>query len=212
MPDHALAALLSLASHELRGPTGVVRGYLRMLDVDSTLGLRPRKVIGDAMRAADHLVGLLDEIGELSRLKDRAATLTLKSMSLRSVLNQAVQAVTLPASHDIELDVVAPADVRMRVDEARLREAICTLIFVLARAQSGATTIELQLSRTKAGAVITVTPHTLGHGKIVDQPLDLTRGGSGFLLPIADAVIQAHGGRLRERWVAGRWSGFIVKL
>lgn len=212
MPDAALSALLSLASHELRGPTGVVRGYLRMLDVDSTLGTRPRKVIGDAMRAADKLVGLLDEIGDLARLKDGAVPLTLKSLSLHSVLNQAVQAVTLPASHDIELDVVAPSDVRMRVDETRLREAFCTLIFVLARAQGGATTIELRLSRTKSGAVITVTPHTLGRGKIIDQPVELTRGGSGFLLPIADAVVQAHGGRLRERWVAGRWSGFVVKL
>jgi signal transduction histidine kinase len=59
---------------------------------------------------------------------------------------------------------------------------------------------------------VSVTPRTLGRGKIVDQPIDLTRGGSGLLLPIADAVVQAHGGKLRERWVAGRWSGFVVKL
>ena len=212
MPDTALAALLSLASHELRGPTGVVRGYLRMLDVDSTLGPRPRKVIGEATRAADKLVELLDEIGELARLKERAVPLTLKTMSLRSILNQAVQAATLPPSHDVELDVVAPADVRMRVDEARMREVFGTLIYVLARAQAGATTIDLRLAKTKAGATVSVTPRTLGRGKIVDQALDLSRGGSGLLLPIADAVVQAHGGKLRERWAAGRWSGFVVKL
>lgn len=212
MPDATLAALLSLASHELRQPTGVVRGYLRMLDQDPTVNQRVRKISGEATRAADRLVELLDEIGELAKLKDNSVRLNLKSMSLRSVLNQAVQAVVLPASHDVELDVVAPVDVRMRVDEARLRSAVGTLIYVLARAQTGAATIDLRLTKMTASSSILVTPRTLGRGKIIDQSIDLTRGGSGLLLPIADAIIQAHGGRLRERWVAGRWSGFVVKL
>jgi two-component system OmpR family sensor kinase len=212
MPDANLAALLSLASHELRQPTGVVRGYLRMLDQDPTINQRVRKISGEATRAADRLVELLDEIGELAKLKEASVRLNLKSMSLRSVMNQAVQAVVLPASHDVELDVVAPADVRMRVDETRLRTAVCTLIYVLARAQTGAATIDLRLIKTSVSSAVVVTPRTLGRGKIVDQPLDLTRGGSGLLLPIADAIIQAHGGKLRERWVAGRWSGFVVKL
>lgn len=212
MPDANLAALLSLASHELRQPTGVVRGYLRTLDQDPTINQRVRKISGEATRAADRLVELLDEIGELAKLKEASLRLNLKAMSLRSVMNQAVQAVVLPASHDVELDVVAPVDVRMRVDEARLRTAVCTLIYVLARAQTGAATIDLRLIKTQLSSSIVVTPRTLGRGKIVDQPLDLTRGGSGLLLPIADAIVQAHGGRLRERWVAGRWSGFVVKL
>jgi two-component system phosphate regulon sensor histidine kinase PhoR len=212
MPDAAVAGLLSLTSHELRQPTGVVRGYLRMLDQDPTLNPRARKVIGDATRAADRLVALLDEIGELARLKDRAVRLTMKSMSLRSVLNQSVQAVELPASHDVELDVVAPSDVRRRVDETRMRMVFCTLIAVLARAQTGAATIDLRLTRTKSAAYVWVTPRSLLRGKVVDQAIDLTRGGSGMLLPIAEAIVNAHGGKLRERWVAGRWSGFIVRL
>jgi signal transduction histidine kinase len=212
MADATIAALLSLASQELRQPTGVVRGYLRTLDQDPMLTQRVRKISGEAILAADRLVELLDEIGELAKLKEDSVRLNLKAMSLRSVMNQAVQAVVLPASHDVELDVVAPVDVRMRVDEARLRTAVGTLIYVLARAQTGAATIDLRLIKTKVSSSIIVTPRTLGRGKIVDQPIDLMRGGNGLLLPIADAIIQAHGGRLRERWVAGRWSGFVVKL
>ena len=212
MADAALSALLSLASHELRQPTGIVRGHLRMLDRDPSLHQRHRKAVDEAARAADRLVALLDEIGELAALSDGNVHVTLKSMSVRSVLNQAVQAVALPASHDVELDVVAPVDVRMRLDENRLRTAFCTLIYVLARAQTGAATIELRLSRRTGSPTVVVTPRTLGRGKIVDKPLDLSRSGSGLLLPIADSIIDAHGGKLRERWVAGRWSGFAVKL
>lgn len=213
MADGGLAALLVLTSHELRQPTGVVRGYLRTLDHDPTLSQRARKVIGEATRAADRLVRLLDEVGELARYKDKAVRLSLKSrVSLRSVLNQAVQAAELPDSHDVELDVVAPVDVRWRMDEARMRTVFETLISVLAKAQTGAATIDLRLSRSTGAAAVWVTSRSLARGKIVDRPLDLTRGGSGLLLPIAEAIVQAHGGRLRERWVGGRWSGFVVKL
>ena len=212
MPDAAIAALLSLTSHELRHPTGIVRGYLRMLDHDPTLSQRARKVIGEATVAADRMVALLDEIGELARLHDNAVPMTLKSMSLRSVLHQAVQAVELPASHDVELDVVAEVDVRRRVDEPRMRAVFCTLIAVLARAQTGAATIDLRLTRTKSSAYVWVTPRSLLRGKIIDQPIDVTRSGLGMVLPIAEAIVNAHGGKLRERWVAGRWSGFIVRL
>ena len=72
---------------------------------------RVRKISGEAILAADRLVELLDEIGELAA-EGNSVRLNLKAMSLRSVMSQAVQAVVLPASHDVELDVVAPVDVR----------------------------------------------------------------------------------------------------
>ncbi len=212
MADAALSALLSLASHELRGPAGVIRGYLRMLEGDPTLGERPRRVAGDANRAADRLVTLLDEIVELARLNDQTLRPALRAMSLRSILNQAVQAVTLPPEYEVDLDVVAPSDVRRRVDEPRLRAVFETLIFTLLRGHSGAATIELRLVKGRSSTLITVTPQTLGHGTVVDRALDLSRGGTGLRLPIAEAVVHMHGGRLRERWIAGRWAGFAVKL
>ncbi len=212
MPDAAIAGLLTLTSHELRHPTGVVRACLRALDHDPALGQRARKAIADATLAANRLVALLDEVGELARLEDGAVRLSLKSMSLRSVLNQSVQAVELPASHDVELDVVAPVDVRRRVDEGRMRAVFCTLIDVLARAQTGAATIDLRLMKTQSSVSVWVTPRSLLRGKVVDQPIDVTRGGAGFLLPIAEAIVNAHRGKLRERWIAGRWAGFIVRL
>lgn len=212
MADTALSTLLALTSHELRGPTGVVRGYLRLLELDPSLGERPRKVITELARATDRLAALLDELTELAHLKDGRLKLKLRSASLRSVLRQAVQAVELPDHFETELDVVTPDDLRMRVDEPRLLAAICTLIATLARAQTGAATIDLRLEKRRTGALITVQPRSLGRGTIVERPVDVGRGGTGLQLPIADAIVHAHGGRLREQWVAGRWAGFVVRL
>lgn len=212
MADSVLPTLLSLASHELRGPTGVLRGYLRLLEQDATLGERPRRVMTEMTRATDRLAALLDEVSELAHLKDGRIKLNLRSMSLRSVLNQAVQSVELPDNFETDLDVVAPADVRMRVDEARLRAVFNTLVVTFARAQSGTASIDLRLSKGRTSVQVVVQPRSLGRGTVAEQPVDFKRGGTGLQLPIADAVIQAHGGRLRERWVAGRWAGFVVKL
>ncbi len=212
MPDTALPALLSLASHELRGPTGIVRGYLRLLEQDATLGERPRRVMTEMARATDRLAALLDELVELAHLKDGRLKLNLRSISLRSVLSQAVQAVKLPDNFETDLDVVAPADVRIRVDEARLRAVFSTLVVTFARAQSGSASIDLRLAKGRTSVQVIVQPRTLGRGTVVEQPVDFKRGGTGMQLPIAEAVVQAHGGRLRERWVAGRWAGFVVKL
>ena len=212
MSESALPRLLSLASHELRGPTGVVRGYLRLLEQDVTLGERPRKVLLEMTRATDRLAALLDEVSELAHLKDGRIKLTLRRTSLHSLLVQAVQGVELPDHFETDLDVVAPADIRMRVDEARMRAVFGTLIATLARTQAGAASLDLRLVKGRTTAQIVVQPRSLGRGTLVERPVDLSRGGLGMQLPIAEAVVHAHGGRLRERWLAGRFAGFVVKL
>jgi len=214
MADPALPALLSLASHELRGPAGVVRGYLKMLEQDGSLPERSRKAVLRATEGASRIVSLLDEISELSQFKQGGIRLSLRSVSLRSVLAQAVQAVAIPEI-DVTLDVIAPMDVRVRVEEARMRFVFERLIVALARAQNGAVTLELKLvaPRTpKAAPQVVVAIRSLGRGSASERPLDLSRGGMGLSLALADAVITAHGGRLRERWVGDRWMGFDVRL
>ncbi|MEO8678598.1 MAG: histidine kinase dimerization/phospho-acceptor domain-containing protein [Vicinamibacterales bacterium] len=214
MPDSALPALLSLTSHELRGPTGVVRGYLRLLEQDALLPERVRRTIAQASDASNRLLDLLEELSELGRFKSGTIRLSPKSVSLRSVLVQAVQAVALP-NPDVTLDVLAQEDVRVRADEARLRFVFETLIVTLARAQNGVVTLELKLvqpRKANAAPHVVVAIHSLGRGMVSERPVDLTRGGIGLTLAIADAIVTAHGGRLRERWLAGRWVGFAVRL
>ena len=60
MAESILPTLLSLAAHELRGPTGVVRGYLRLLEQDATLGERPRRLMLEISRATDRMAAILD--------------------------------------------------------------------------------------------------------------------------------------------------------
>lgn len=214
MVNAPLPTLLALAAHELRGPTGVARGYLRLLEQHTGLPERARHAAAGAAGALTQIASLLDELSDLARLAHGGIRLALKALSLRSVLAQAAQAMALPAAQDVQLDVVAPIDVRIRGDEPRLRAALSTLALALARAQSGAAVIELRVVPPRGGrrgpVQVVVAPRTLGRGPITYRGIDLTRGGLGLRLAIADAVLQAHGWRARERWTAGRWVGFVI--
>jgi signal transduction histidine kinase len=214
MKPRPAALLLGLASHELRGPAGIVRGYLRLLQADSALSARSRNAVAEADRAADHLAGMLEEMNEYTQYLRGKQELHRRKCSLRSIINQATQMVQPREEPAILLDVIAPADVQANVDEARLRTGLVSIIEAVCRAQPTATTVDVTLEETGEGrrrvAVIDVAARSLGRGRRRSRPTDFLRSGLGLSLLVADAVMRAHGGRLVERWVSGRWAGYRI--
>lgn len=206
--------LLALASHELRGPAGIIRGYLRLLASDPALTDRQRKSVGDADRATDRLVGVLDEMNEYARFLRGQQKLERRPRSLRSIIVQATQVVQPPVEPPVQLDVIADVDVQASVDEPRLRAALVALLQAVCRAQTTATTVDVVLSEGGRGrrrsATIDIAPRSLGRGRHTRREPDFSRPGLGLALPVADATIREHGGRLMERWVSARWAGYRV--
>jgi signal transduction histidine kinase len=216
MPDRALATLLSLASHELRGPTGVARGYLRLLEQDKALPGPSQRAVSETARALSRLAALLDEVSELARISAGEVRLSLRESSLLAVLEASAESIRFPEGQNVRLEVDAPADARFEMDPARIRAVVETLLLALARAQTGASFIDLRLLPPRVegsdpGDLLIAI--RLPHAKADDdRPLDLSRGGVGLALAIADAVVRAHGGRIRERWAGDEWRGFVVTL
>src|ERR1700676_2500688 len=68
--DTSCTQLISLATHELRTPVGVVGGYLRMLarDPDRALNERHRKMIDEAEKSCARLVALIAELSDIAKL------------------------------------------------------------------------------------------------------------------------------------------------
>jgi signal transduction histidine kinase len=206
--------ILALASHELRGPAGIIRGYLRLVLSDHTLTERQRKSIGDADRATDKLVGVLDEMNEYARFLRGHQKLERRMRSLRSIIVQATQVVQPPVEPAVQLDVIADVDVQANVDEVRVRAALAAIIHAVCRSQTTATTVDVTLSEATSGrrksSIIDIAPRSLSRSRLTSRAPDFTRPGLGLALPVADAVIRAHGGRLVERWASARWAGYRV--
>lgn len=206
--------MLSTAVHELRGPLGVARGYLRLLAKLGTDDPRAPKAIGDAGHAADRMAALLDELSYYGRLACGEAHLHLDTASLPSLLEDAARQTTLPRDVEVEIGVRVSPDVSVRADRARLTESCAALAAALAHAQVSPATIVFTVSSDGAAGSpvlrVVLDPHagsTLGR-----RPPRLDRSGAGLSLAIADLIIRLHGGAPFEAWAEDTWVGYEVPL
>lgn len=216
MPDDA-PRVLSLLSHELRGPLGVVRGYLRLLEQSATeLSPRSRETVAAALRAGDRMADVLDEASLFAHLQIGSVKLELKKVPLATIVHAAIQAAVLPAGSQVDLDAAALPSVTLEADEVRLRTAIATFIAAVARAQSNIVVVEISATRTrfsgKHAVRLRIGPRTLSGVQATDVELNLTRGGFGLAIPIAAIVVEGHGGRVRELRHGDRSAGLLLTL
>src|SRR5262245_11175119 len=86
--------VLSLLSHELRSPIGVVRGYLRMLDRDESLSASQRQAVSAALRATDRSVDLLAQASQLAQMWRRETPISRQTVPLADLLQSLPSRVT----------------------------------------------------------------------------------------------------------------------
>jgi signal transduction histidine kinase len=209
--------LLSLISHEVRAPLGVMRGYMRMLEQHSNgLSDRHRQAVAAALKAGERAAEVLNQVSALARLQRHEITLSLAQTPLTPLLREAVHHVVMPAEPVVTVHVGDIPDVAVMADGDLLRGAIAGLTTAAVRAQAVDTRVYL-LGREEPrdgerGIVLTITamePLTATH---TDGPLDLSRGGLGLELPIAAFLIDAHRGQVLERREQDRFVGVVTWL
>ena len=215
MSSDELPRLLSLLSHELRGPLGVVRGYLKLLEQRGTeLSEQHLRAITAALRATDRAAAVLDQASKLAQLNRDEMHIELTRVSLDLILDDAVRKVTLPENPVIKLRRGGPCGEYVLADAQFLSDVFTTLIGAIARAQPKAATIStvctLEPFETRDGIVIELV--TSPEGESTRRAFDISRGGLGLELPIAARVIAAHGGTIEDLRDGERPTGFRVWL
>ena len=217
MIPEELGRLLSLISHEVRAPIGVMRGYLRLLEQQGSELTEPhRAAIAASLRAGDRATEILQQLSVLARLHRGEATLSTARTALEPLLRAAVHAVVMPAEPIITIHVGETPDAWMMADEALLRTAIASLIGAVVKAQAADNRVYL-LSREEAndgeqGVTVTITAMEAISGTHEDRPVDMLRGGLGLELPIASFILDAHRGHVLERRSENRLTGFTIWL
>jgi signal transduction histidine kinase/DNA-binding response OmpR family regulator len=127
--DEVKSEFLRLASHELRGPVTVLRGYLAMMQA----GEVPRDDLSPTYRIllskVDEINLLIEQMLETARLEDGRLVLEVESLDLREVARTAVAEVTrrLTARHRLEVDL-ADEPIIVTCDRARLLTIVSNLL------------------------------------------------------------------------------------
>lgn len=217
MDSDEVARLLSLVSHELRSPLGVVRGYLRLLEQQGAALADPhRQSVAAALRASHRLAELLAQVSALAALERKETTLDLTTVAVDDLLQAAIDAVPLPDDRVIQLQLVAPPSVDVVADRAMLQAALTGLMSSVVRAQPSDTTVSVSARTTQVdgvdGVTLEISTPESDPASVAEGALDISRGGLGLELPIAAALIDAHGGRIRERRDGSRTAGVVVWL
>jgi signal transduction histidine kinase len=204
--------VLSAVSHELRGPLGVARGYLRMLSQAGGLDARATKMVTNAQRATDQMSALLDQVSELARWVRGEHALTRVSTGLRDAVAAATAAPS-PAGLNVRVELTGRSDITADVDAAQLTRAVSALVGATARSmvQGGTVVIDVR-GATPGNAVLRIGPQQLLDAAAEVRPPVFERAGAGLSIFLADLIVMRHGGTLLERWAGTDWAGYECRL
>jgi signal transduction histidine kinase len=123
---------LANMSHELRTPLNAILGYTELI-LDSVYGEMPEKarsVLDRVQRNGRHLLGLINDVLDLSKIEAGQLTLSLSDYSLKSVIQTVFSAVEpLAAEKQIALKIdIAPELPQGHGDERRLTQVLLNLV------------------------------------------------------------------------------------
>ena len=193
--------LLSLAVHEFRTPASVVGGYLRMLQRDSELNERQRKMVDEAEKSCARLVAIVAELSDIGKLDAGTIGLSRQPLDFFALTREVAELVHEGQEREVHL-VVRGGDAGAMIvgDAARLRHAVDAIFRAILREKPGPATviadqrIESRDGRSSAVLVVADEPHVAEAYEAAPGVFDDRRGGLGLALPLARRVIAGHGG------------------
>jgi signal transduction histidine kinase/ActR/RegA family two-component response regulator len=217
---------LATLAHELRNPLAPICNSLQLLRMANVEPETRRQVLDMLDRQATHMVRLVDELMEVSRITRGAITLRRELVDLAQVAATAVEAASpaiQAAAH--RLTVSAPGEAAVvDGDPIRLAQVITNLLDNAAKYTEPGGSIELKIRREQRTAVIEVSDTGIGIAPDmlsrvfevfarVDQEAAATQRGLGIGLALVKNIVELHGGHVAAH-SRGRGTGtqFVVRL
>lgn len=221
---------ISNMSHELRTPLNTVMGFSKLLTEHGRRKLPDASIVEYAELihdAASHLLTIINEILDISKMQSGKYTLDAHEVALDEVLAACVH-LLVPMALDAGVTVnLVQQPYRLPVvrgDIVKLRQAFSNLISnaVKFTPASGSVTIEA-VSRSDTGITIHIRDTGVGmspeEAKIALTPFGQVDGrhsrwreGTGLGLPIARSLVELHGGTLSLTSVKGVGTEVTIEL
>jgi PAS domain S-box-containing protein len=217
---------LATLAHELRNPLAPLRSSLDVLSIPAAQGAAPGPALEIMERQLSHLVRLVDDLMELSRITRGNFELRREPVRLDAALRSAIEAcepLIRAGGHRLNLSL-PPDPIVLDADPVRLAQVFGNLLNNAAKYSEHGGTIRVAAGVEGLDAVVSVAdtgdgiapeclPHLFKMFFRGSQSAHRNQSGLGIGLPLVRRLVEMHGGRVEaESEGPGRGSRFTVRL
>ncbi|MDQ6847719.1 MAG: ATP-binding protein [Candidatus Dormibacteraeota bacterium] len=220
--SQAKSEYLSRVSHELRTPLTVILGFAGLLELEDP---RPDQQASIAMvlKAADHLLRMIDELLAISKIEAGREELALEPVGVDEVVTECVDLVALSAGQRRVVVHREPSDERVVADSQRLKQVVLNLLTNAVKYNREGGHVDVS-TRLVEGGRVRITVKDSGPGIPLDllprlfQPFDRLGAertaieGTGLGLALSKHLVELMEGTIGVDSEPGAGSSFWLEL
>src|SRR5258706_8770161 len=215
----AKAAFLAAMSHELRTPLNAILGFSDLIrqELFGPIGEpRYRSYITDIHVNGQHLLAKINDILDLSRIEGRLLDIDDQTVYVRETVTTVCESVKIGRDIVPPIEIHIPADLPLlKADPKRLQQVLGHLMSNAVKFTPPEGRIQVKAFQSHEGGItiaiadtgIGMEPDRIGHAlepfKQLDSRLARRFEGVGLGLPLANALVHLHQGRLSIETVPG---------
>jgi len=218
---------LASMSHELRTPLNVIIGFSELMrdEVPGEINEEQRQCLEDVLGSSQHLLNLINDVLDLSKIESGKAELNLTNLALSEAIEPLTRTM-LPVlaagqlSLDIEIEKELPL---VQADKAKVSEVLLNLLSNATKFTLGGGKLKIEAVRKGNWCQVSVIDNGIGIKEEdqeqifepfcqLDNPLTKEKRGTGLGLALVKQIVEKHGGRICVESEYGKGSRFTFTL
>jgi two-component system, NtrC family, sensor kinase len=217
---------LANMSHELRTPLNAILGFSQVLreEMVGTVNDKQAEYLDDILSSANHLLSLINDVLDLSKVEAGQIELEIAAFSLRESLERGVVMVRERATKNgVRVALVTDPDLDLvDGDERRVRQVIFNLLSNAVKFTPAGGAVDVSAARVGRDVRVSVTDTGPGlapedYDRIFDEFQQTDAGieqreGTGLGLALSKRLVELHGGRIWVDSELGHGSTFVFTL
>jgi PAS domain S-box-containing protein len=204
-------------SHELRTPLNVIIGFSELMrdEVPGKINNEQRQCLEDVLGSSQHLLNLIDDILDLSKIELGKAELNLTNLALTEVIEPLARTmlpVLAPGKHSLDVEIEEGLPL-VHADKAKLSEVLLNLLSNAAKFTPDGGKLKIEAIRKGDWCRVSVIDNGIGIKEEnqeqifepfcqLDNPLTKERSGTGLGLALVKQIVEKHGGQI---WVESEY-------